>query len=231
MRKAALLAAVLPAAALAQVVDTFEGGVNIGSWSFGTGNGFIDPAGGNPGAFYHDTFIDSFAPQAHTEWGSDSPFVGDYRANGVSAISVDFQLFDVDFSAAERPMTLFLREDNGTPADPDDDWAAYYKHAEYVPQVGEGWKHFDYAVDSASNTLPTGWLTIALGPNSPTPDWNALITDVDQLVFFWGDPEFFYIFQGWDIGMDNVSIDAVPEPATLGALALGVCALAFRRRR
>ncbi|MDQ2985240.1 MAG: PEP-CTERM sorting domain-containing protein [Armatimonadota bacterium] len=221
MRNVLLLSAMLPAIGICQVTDTFENNVNIGSWSFGTGNGFIEPTGGNPGAFYRDDFIDSFAPQARTEWGSSSPFVGNYRAGGVTEISVDFQLFRVDFSAAERPLTLLLREDNGTPNDFDDDWAAYYKHTEFVPQVGEGWKHFDYSVNSASNALPTGWLTVPLGPNSPAnPDWNDLVTDVDQLTFFWGDPDLFYIFQGWDIGMDNVSINAVPEPASvLGVLA------------
>jgi hypothetical protein len=222
----------MPTLAGAQFVDTFENGVNIGSWSFGTGNGLIEPTGGNPGAFYHDDFIDSFAPQASTEWGSTSPFVGDFRSNGVSQISVDFQLFRVDFSAAERPLTLLLREDNGTPNDFDDDWGAYVKHPEFVPQVGECWKHFEFNFDSSVYSLPAGWMTIAFGPNSPaTPDWNQIITDVDQLTFFWGDPEFFYIFQGWDIGMDNVSINAVPEPMTAVGVLLGLIVLLRVRRR
>ena len=75
-------------------------------------------------------------------------------------------------------------------------------------------------------------MTIQFGPNSPAnPDWNSLITDVDQLRFFWGDPELFYIFQMWDIGMDNVAINAVPEPETLAALGFGMAALLLRRRK
>ena len=54
---------------------------------------------------------------------------------------------------------------------------------------------------------------------------------VDQLRFFWGDPELFYIFQMWDIGMDNVAINAVPEPGTLAALGFGMAALLLRRRK
>lgn len=222
----------MPVTGIAQIVDTFEGGVNIGSWSFGTGGGGIINAGGNPGAYFRDSTIDTYAPQARTEWGSSSPFVGDYRGNGVTETSVDFHLFHVDFSAAERPLTLLLVEDNGTPNDFDDDWGAFYRHTEFVPQVGEGWKSFVFDVDSASGTLPNGWNTIAFGPNSPVnPDWNDVITDVDQLVFFWGDPELFYIFQMWDIGMDNVSINVVPEPLGLAALTLGLAAIALRRRR
>ena len=232
MRKVIILGAILPVAAGAQVIDTFENGVNIGSWSFGTGGGGIAGTGGNPGAYWREGQIDTFAPQARTEWGTSSPFVGDYRINGVSQISVDFQLFAVDFSAAERPLTLLLVEDNGTPNDFDDDWGAYIKHPEFVPLVGEGWKSFAFNFDSNSATLPTGWMTIQFGPNSPgSPDWNSLITDVDQLRFFWGDPELFYIFQQWDIGMDNVAINAVPEPSALAAVGIGLAVLALRRRK
>src|SRR5687767_3470649 len=163
MRKLLILGAFAPAITGAQVIDTFEGGVNIGSWSFGTGGG-IAQTGGNPGAYWREGQIDSFAPQARTEWGTSSPFVGDYRSNGVTEISVDFQLFHVDFSAGERPLTLLLVEDNETPNDFDDDWGAYYKHAEFVPLVGEGWKGFEFAVDSGSAPLPAGWNTIQFGP-------------------------------------------------------------------
>ena len=36
--------------------------------------------------------------------------------------------------------------------------------------------------------------------------WNRVITGVDQLRFFTGDPERPYLFQVWDIGLDNPSI-------------------------
>ena len=40
--------------------------------------------------------------------------------------------------------------------------------------------------------------------------WNRVITGVDQLRFFTGDPESFYLSQIWDIGLDNPTI--VYEP-------------------
>ncbi|MGI8924085.1 MAG: PEP-CTERM sorting domain-containing protein [Fimbriimonadales bacterium] len=100
-----------------------------------------------------------------------------------------------------------------------------------MPLLGEGWKSLSFNIDSSSNTLPTGWLTIALGPNSPqNPDWNDVITDVDQLGYSRGDPEFFFIFQMWEIGMDNNGIQMVPEPLPAIGLGLGI-ALLIRRRR
>jgi len=51
------------------------------------------------------------------------------------------------------------------------------------------------------------WATIALGSSSPPePDWNQLITDVAEVRFFYGDPTMFFIFQGWNLGVDNPTI-------------------------
>ena len=45
--------------------------------------------------------------------------------------------------------------------------------------------------------------------------WNQVITDVDSVSLFGGDPTLFYIFQIWDVGIDNVRITSdvpVTEP-------------------
>ena len=92
--------------------ENFEGGNNTGGWTFG--NAFferIEPAGGNPGAFLRNDFLDTFAPSARTTLGVDSPFVGDYRARGVSLVEADLVLFAVDFSADGRPLTVILESD------------------------------------------------------------------------------------------------------------------------
>ncbi|MBL8878862.1 MAG: hypothetical protein JNG88_07050 [Phycisphaerales bacterium] len=187
--------------------ETFTGGSNHGGWSFGTTNGRIDAVGGNPGAFFHDPFVDTFAPQPRTAWGVESEFTGNYRQRNVTAVGVDLAIFHVDFSAAERPLTVMLISDNGTPNNFNDDWAAYQMGDVNVPTPGEGWRSFTFEIPSQSPALPAGWSTIAFGPNSPpSPDWNDVITDVDQLRFFYGNPEFFFIFQGWDLGLDNPSM-------------------------
>lgn len=201
---ACLLAA---AADAATFTESFTGGSNHGGWTFGTTNGRIETPGGNPGTYFHDPFVDSFAPQPRTTWGVESEFTGNYRERNVTAVGVDLVIFRVDFSAAERPLTVMLISDNGTPNNFNDDWAAYQIGDLNVPTPGQGWRSFSFEIPSQSQTLPAGWSTIAFGPNSPTsPDWNDVITDVDQLRFFFGNPEFFFIFQAWDLGLDNPSI-------------------------
>lgn len=192
------------------VVVDFTGGVNTGSWTWGIPVTF--PAnGGNPGTYLRTDNIDTFAPQLRTQ--GESVFSGDFRAAGVTGIGVDLKVFDVDFSSAERPLALMLVDDNGTPGNPNDDWAAYTLGPD-VPLEGQPWTSYDFVVPSQAMSLPPGWSTIKFGA-AGTPDWNTLITDVDRVQFFYGDPEFFFIFQMWDLGADNVRI-TFADPASPG---------------
>ena len=185
-------------------VETFDAG-NEGGWTFFGPNETVEPAGGNPGPYLHIPFLDTFAPQPGTS--TPSAFSGDFRACDVSTIGIDLNTFAVDFSADGRPLTLMLVSDNDTPGDESDDWAAYLIGPDNVPLPGEGWLAYDFAVPSAETSLPAGWSTLELGPSSPpSPDWNEVITDVAQVRFFYGDPTKFFIFQGWNLGLDNPRI-------------------------
>ncbi len=189
------------------VVDTFESGSSLGGWTFG-----LPPvyplSGGNPGRFLQVTNLDTFAPQPRTSTAV-SPFTGDWRAKHVTQIGVDLKTIAVDFSAAGRPCTLMLINNNGTPNNANDDWAVYTLGPD-IPLVGEGWKSYSFAIPSQETALPAGWKSIKLGGSSPTPDWNVAIQDVDRVQFFYGDPEFFFIFQQWTLGLDNASITTAP---------------------
>jgi len=210
---ALLIAAMLCATAVAEetFVETFDDGSNIGGWTFGSPNGFIDAAGGNPGPYYHDTFLDTYAPRPRTTIGSI--FTGDYRANQVTSVGIDLILHYVDFSADERPLTAMLISDNDTPGDYDDDWAAYFIGDDNVPLVGQGWLSYDFNIPAQETSLPLGWGFIQFGPSSPpSPDWNDVITDVDYLEFFYGDPMMCFIYQVWNLGLDNPRITYEPEP-------------------
>jgi hypothetical protein len=206
-----------PAAAFADTFTvTFDGGVNTGGWAFGGPGETIAMTGGNPGAYLHTPELDTFAPQPRTHFGLASPFSGDYRGKNVSAIGVDLITISAEFGADGRPLTVMLISDNGTPGDTDDDWAAYFVGAVNVPLPGEGWKSYSFTVPSQSTTLPAGWLTLGLGPTSPpVPDWNVVMANVNQVVFFYGDPTFFFLEEVWDVGLDNASITADVLPVAL----------------
>lgn len=201
-----MLAIAASPAAADTFTETFDGGSNAGGWTFGTGNEVVEATGGNPGAWLHDLFVDTFAPQPRTTQAS--VFTGDLRHRGVTRLGVDLLTLSVDFSAEGRPLTLMLISDQGTPANPDDDWAAYLMGPANVPLPGQGWVSYAFEVPTAERALPAGWGTLELGPSSPpSPDWNLLVEDVAQVVFFYGDPTMFFIFQGWNLGLDNPTVE------------------------
>jgi len=197
--------------------ETFEGGNNTGGWTFG--NTFYEailPTGGNPGAFLRNDFLDSFAPSARTTLGVDSPFTGDYRARGVTAVEADFALFYVDSTSLGRPVTLILYSDAGTPDDASDDCSVYFKGGKPAPQPNGQWNRYRFRVPADAGAAPRRWAMLGCGGRTIDEAWNLVVTDVDRLRFFIGDPELFYIFQVWDIGLDNPSITwGTPEPEPL----------------
>jgi hypothetical protein len=204
------------AAAASPVIfaESFDGFGNEGAWTFGPNNELIRTTGGNPTYFLYEPLVDTFAPQPGTGPGTTSLFTGNFRAGHVTSIGVDLITYYVDFTASGRNLTLVLLEDGGTPS-VNDDWIAYRVGSTNVPLPGQGWLCYDFAVPAQSTSLPAGWQTLALGPNSPpNPDWNQLITDVDRVSFFYGDPELVYIFQQWKLGLDNPRITfSPPNPA------------------
>jgi hypothetical protein len=226
----------LGATARAQTfVDTFEGGTNTAGWSFNSlSPDVIEPAGGNPGAWLHNAGLDTFAPILTNSPSVPSPFTGNLRARGVTSIGVDARTDAATFGAGGRQFSLLLRNIRGTPNNPDDDDYAYFV-GPTVPQVGEGWKSFDFNVPSQdTSAVPAGWSGGHAGdPENfrPGVTWNDVITNVDVVEFWWLHPAFFAIFQQWDVGVDNVRV-TVPEPSS-ALVALGSVALVSvsRRRR
>ncbi|MCI0362478.1 MAG: hypothetical protein L0Y44_09585 [Phycisphaerales bacterium] len=194
------------------VIRTFDGGSNPDGWNWGCCNS-IPAAGGNPGAYLRTDNLDTFAPQPQPT-AANNAFVGDYRALGVTGIGVDLKTFAVDFSAAGRPLTLMLLYDNRTPANPFDDTAAHFMHAQNVPLVGQNWISYEFTIPSDQTSLPVGWQLLNMG-DSGSPaihTWDQVIQNVTDIRFFYGDPQLFFIFQQWDLGLDNVRITLGPKP-------------------
>jgi hypothetical protein len=223
-----LFAFALPAAAQCTTVETFSGGSNDGQWTWGTPQNVL-PAGGNPGDFLVSGLIDTIAPMARTTIGAATAFHGDYRAAGVSSLGVDLASQFIAFpTSCQRPLSLQLFCDNNTPANTFDDTYVYLVMTDIVPCVGVGWVSYDVSVPSGSAVLPAGW---AVDPNNANPAdqvWNQVIQDVDQVQWFWGDPTFFFIFQQWNVGMDNPRISSGSAPVsycTAGTSASGCQAI------
>jgi len=225
---AVLLAAACPTRA-DSFVETFVG-APVGYWTFLASNEAVEATGGNPGPYLHAWNMDTFMPQCITTPGIESVFVGNYRERMVTAVGVDVTIIDVDWpDLSDRPLTLALVDDGGTPMYPFDDWAALSRGPN-IPDEGAGWASYDYDIPYDSPDLPAGWTIKRFGGEAPEdPDWNDLITNVSYIGFAFGDPDFFYIYQMWDVGVDNPRISWVPEPVSLVLLGLGAFALLRRR--
>jgi len=195
----ALLAAPLAAQ---NALDQFTGGLNQGGWTWG-GPTIIPASGGNPGAFLRLMDADTFAPQLRTS-GTGGPFAGNWRALGVHSVGVDLITISSQFSE-QRECTLELSDGVHT---------IYYLGTDFVPQPGQGWKSFEFQLDPSSTTMPPGWAVFDVG--EPDHTWNAVITNVKQITFFYGNPTFFFIFDIWNAGADNLRISSHPIWTDLG---------------
>lgn len=189
-------------------VETFDNNSNVGSWTFGNSFESITQDGANRGFHLRNVNLDTIAPQPRTATGVTSVFTGDYRARGVTSVGADLRVYRVDFTSRQRPVSVILESDAGTPGDPADDCSVYFLGSKSLPPPGRAWMTYDFAVDSASPVMPAGWNVIGGSCAGLAPDaaWNLVIQDVDQLAFFGADPALFYIFQVWDVGLDNPRI-------------------------
>jgi len=176
-----------------------------GGWSWGGPADSTPPTGGFPFDYRRTDGIDTFAPNLRTSGAS--VFTGDYRALGVSALGVDLRSFAIDFpSSCQRPLSLVLHNDNGTPGNFADDTFVYFVGPDDILCVDGLWRSYSVDVPSQSSTLPAGW---AVDPNATVaPDvvWNRVIGAVTQVGWFFGDPTYFFIFQMWTVGADNPTI-------------------------
>jgi hypothetical protein len=63
----------------------------------------------------------------------------------------------------------------------------------------------------------------------PDRTFASVLSSVDEIVFTTFQPGFFYIDEYFDVAVDNISVEFVPEPVT-PCFALGMLALWFRQR-
>ncbi len=213
-------------------------------WVFADPLDFVSPTGGNPDAYLRVNGLDTFAPSPSTTPGLQNLYAGDvdYASMQVVSIGVDVIVHSTDFPSGGRPLSLLLINDNGTPANFSDDFAASFVGVTTVPEQGQGWRSFAFDIPSQSLSVPAGWTLLTLGGGTPPFDWQDVITNVDRVEFFYGDPEFVFIFQIWDTGIDNfrfayeeggdTAVPAVPQwgIVVMVLAVLGAASVAFRRK-
>ena len=203
--------------------ESFSAGSEAG-WGFDCTADFISGSGGNPDAFLRNQEVDSFAPWAMTCDSAASAFLGDYRELGVVAIAADFKTFSASITTEERPLSVVLIHQSGTPDYIDDDLLVYYVGDTNIPAPGgsgrAGWMHYQFDIPSDSPVLPRprspgdgapGWVAaygneVSTPAEDPDAVWNTVIQNVDQVIFWWHDPRYFAIVQSWDVGMDNPTL-------------------------
>jgi len=200
---ALLLSGAAWAAPTITVSEPFDGTLAEASWRAATADAIV-AADGHPGAYLRSDPLDAAVPSLRVQPGLGPQFLGDYRAKGVTSAGLDVALFHADFGADQRPVTLVLGSDMGTPDDPSDDCELADVGSKNVPRTGTGWKTFDFKVPSQSTTLPQGWQLVGTCAGlSPDAAWNTVIQNVQEARFDFGEPGFFYFFQVWAIGWDN----------------------------
>jgi hypothetical protein len=199
----------LPAAAAptTTIAETFDGTLDQATWRLGTLDA-IEPAGGSPGAYLHNPQFDSAVPTPVYVGPLPSPYFGNYRAANVTSLGLDVIVNAASIGVDnKRPISLVLTSDMGTPDDPTDDCDVYTVGNKNVPRQGSGWRPFDFRVPSGSTTLPSGWTVRgACGGLTSDGAWNAVMTNVTRVSFPFSDPDIFWYFQIWDLGIDNVRI-------------------------
>ena len=190
--------------------DDFENGRNDGGWYFIDQGDTIETSGGNPGAWLHQPLYDTFAPILKADSG---PYVGDYRAMGVTSMEMDARTDAVSIGCKYYPFAILLRDTKGTDTVDDDDYA-YTVHANECPQPGQGWVHYNFDIPSQStDAVPAGWKGGWVGDAEnfrSGVDWNDVITSVDRVEVWWFDPAWFGIFQQFDVGAENLTIHTQP---------------------
>jgi len=211
-----MLGTLLFLALAAPQTDTFDNGSNPNGWNFVPWD-VLESAGGNPGGWLHADGWDTYFPSLKSGAAAAAPWSGDFITSGVSRISLDAQTVRTDFPVAGGFfLSLLLRDDKGTAAVDDDDYA--YFVGDEIPLPGNGWKHFDFDVPSRCAVgLPPGWHGGWSGDGQhfrPGVSWQDVVSSVDRVEIVWSDPSAFAIFQMWEVGADNLEI------ATSSALTL-----------
>jgi hypothetical protein len=212
--------------ALAQVSSVVPFDSGPFGWSWGWAE-WIEPTGGNPGAYLHGDICCAYYPDAF----NTSTYTGNYRNAGLASLGIDLITFsNIPLRDRAEPfwLTLMLINDNGTPH-VEDDWGAFVVGPD-APWPGDGWLSYDFIVPAQETELPPGWSMW----RTTVGTWAELIQDVDEVRFNYVDPHapYGYFESPWVVGMDNARFSKehpgrVPPDMVMGKGTLGLVRLVW----
>jgi hypothetical protein len=237
----ALLIQSASAPAATTTTTTFDGG-NTQGWQgtggFG-GSTFVDSNDGNPLPSLRTSFPD-FAIFGITFANDSNPaFLGDYT-HAPFTISIDAKARIVGaLNPTVRDLVLELRDYDNPPAG--FQYVSVFYDLADLRDPGAGgsgaWENYSVSVaDPTQAALPAGWGgTGAEDPITfepilpPGRTFANVLASIDEIVFTTFKPGFFYTDEYFDVSVDNINVNFVPEPGALAALG-GAGLLGLRRR-
>lgn len=222
-------ATALPASA---GITTFESGRE--DWSV-SGRTDVSNSGGNPGSNLDVSLIDVFGAEIRN---TENPsFQGDYTTLGPLRFTVDIKIDSINFFGTEVERDLVVELRDNTPSSSGAPYVSVWYPLGTLSAAQPGWRTFSVdLLDPTSATLPTGWGgtgaedPVTFEPTLPADrTFSSVLESVDELHFTTFVPGFFFGFTNFEMAVDNVGFQTIPEPATLALLGLGMIFAARRR--
>lgn len=179
----------------------------------------IEPGGGDPGGYLYgevsspiptwSTASTRYEPGVDDADKRDSEFVGDYAARAINHVSADLEVIQAGSWTPGRTVTLILRQWD---ADADSIALEATYSLPSMPEMPQGWQHYDFEVDGGSSKIPPGWvLTRGDGTPGTNADWATLMHRVDLVAFGLWQPGYEYPALGlFKLGIDNIHVGTLP---------------------
>lgn len=153
--------------------------------------------------------VDTWGVNFRTKMDGSNAWVGDknYAEMGVLGLSL-VTAGRAQFPNSRRPMSITLINNNGTPEDVNDDFGFFLATNQQINLNTGRPRTYGFEIPSDFvGDVPPGWTRAIVGSESPTDfTWEKVITDVDQIQINYYHPEYFYIFQFQEIGVDNITL-------------------------
>jgi hypothetical protein len=205
----------------------FEDG-NASGW---TANGIptIFESDGNPGQYMGVPLLDFFGVQLSAREEASRVFGDLARYGGPLRISVDvrvFGIFDFDNNPID-PANYSLVLQMWNYEIPSDGIVSAYVIGNPLPSVESGWTRVVFDIPDPTQTeLPAGWGgTGAEDPVTFEPElppgvaYRDVLSNIGQMDLTTFVPGFFYGFNFWEVGWDNLRIEVITDgcPADFNA--------------